>query len=158
MKYIPEIFSTVNTYSNEQNPCSPENPGITWRGILLNAPKEIILSPLEDSIVIPICGFYQLDLSKMQQSEALKFVVTIAEPKGSFSGFMIDSDPNHDAPNPDEKPIDPKDLVGMSTSTYFNLNLLTYVKFPTIAGEYRVFADYAGSRSNILNFKISINN
>ncbi len=154
MEYNPESFSKVIINSREENVCSPKKPEITWRGILINVPVEIIVKPLEDSVIIPLCGFYHLDLSKMHHAEALKFTVIQTEPKVTFVGLFLDEDPSPQAPNPDDEPVNPEDLKGMSTSTYFNPNLLQYVHFPAIPGDYKVYVEYAGSKSNIALFKI----
>lgn len=153
MEYIPEIFGKVKINSKESNLCSPAKPGPEWIGILINAPNEIRIEPGEKNIVIPLCGFFQLEHLKLRKSEPMKIFVVQSDPKTTYTGMVVEQDESPEIPN-EAPPVEDKDLEGMTLGSYFNYNILSYVIFPSIPGDYKVYVEYAGSKSNIALFKI----
>jgi hypothetical protein len=156
MEYKPQTFTSVPINSMEQNICSPSNPGPEWRGILINAPEEIGFALGETRIILPICGYYHLDMESLLESQPLKFNVSKKGEDHFFSGFLLDKDPSPQEPEPFSTEVRKEDLKDLSLGSYFNPNLIDYVNVPLITGEYQVFVEYGGIKSNTVIVKVTI--
>ena len=156
MEFKPQTFSSIPINRMEQNDCSPANPGPEWRGILINAPVEMGFALGETRIILPICGYYHLDMESLLESQLLKFYVFRIGEDHIFSGFLLDKDPSPQAPEPFSTEVKKEDLKGVSLGSYFNPNLLDYVNVPLITGKYQIFVEYGGMKSNTVTVKVTI--
>lgn len=160
MDIKPDIFKNVPLNTSEENPCSP--PEIDSTGIAIQAPAEVTIAVNDANKAIPICGLYMVELLALKKNNLpLKLNVYHIESDFKFSGFMIEKEPHLQAPEP--KPQfqvdEPEpDLSGTVIGSYFNPNLLKYVKFPLLPGFYEVHAEYADLASNKVTIKVVIKN
>lgn len=157
MEYKPDKFSKVLINSNQASECSPPEQLPNWRGVLINSPETVVLSASAESASIPICGYYQLGMDKLDESGPLRFVVRQKETDSVYRGIMLQEDSSPEEPHPDgDRKPSAAQMKNMAVGAYFNPNLLDYVKMPTTPGQYEVYAEYAGSKSNTANFRIEL--
>lgn len=145
-------FERVPLNSRERNACSPAEPALPWRGIVIQAPSQVAYQPGKpvdgQFAAIPICGFYRLDMDKLLDSKGLVLVAVNVEDKTRYSGLMIDQDAGLMEEDPDQKPLDPARMKGMLSAAWFNPNLARYVQLPAAPAVYHVHAEYGGMVSN----------
>jgi hypothetical protein len=156
MEFKPEKFSKVPVNTFEPNLCSPEEQDPEWRGILIEAPKEVIFSAGDSEKYIPVCGYYQLDMDRLKTSQPLKLNVIKQGDDKIFSGFVVEEDPSPSEPEPFPTDSVEEEDEGLVLGSYFNPDLLNFVRIPLITGEYIIFAEYAGMKSNTVNIKIQV--
>jgi hypothetical protein len=154
-------YDDVQLGTREPSACSPTRPDdVKWRGILIQARSHVTLIPGRPAAsgrfaVIPVCGLYMLDLLNLMGGQAMQFVITDAESRQVYRGPVIEVDDNPQAPNPDEKPIDPASLKGIATGSHFNLDATQYVALPARAATYQIAIEYGGSRSNTVTVVVA---
>lgn len=145
-------FYQVPLNTRESNPCSPKDPGPKWRGILIQAPKRVVFKRGQEAgeafAVIPICGFYTLDLVSLMNGAPMTLIATDKSTQRVYSGAVVEADPSPNDPPPDDEPVDPTALKGLATSSYFNPNLASYVGLPARPAVYEVIVEYGGMQSN----------
>ena len=158
MDHTPDKFSQVPLNTRMQTDCSPPEQLPTWRGLILQAPEHVVLRPGDEKNAIPVCGYYQLDMAKLQKAGPLTLVVVQKGKEKSedavYRGAMVDEDPSPEVPPPDDRGLKPADMAGMASGSYFNPDLLHYVRMPATPGRYEVYAEYAGARSNTVSITL----
>jgi hypothetical protein len=156
MEFKPEKFGKVLLNTSVASECSPPEQLPTWRGIIINAPETIKGRVGDSGISIPICGYYQLAMDALEASGPMRFVVKHKDSDSIYRGAMIEEDASPDVPSPNEKALSPEQMKRMASGSYFNPDLLRYVKMPTAPGSYDVYAEYAGAKSNTVSFMIEL--
>ena len=153
-----QSFRDVPLNTREQNPCSPKDPGPQWRGILIQAPTQVSFGhgavAREVFAAIPICGLYTLDLSSLMNGAPMKLIAIDKKTQKIYTGAVVDEDPSPEEPPPTSEPLDPAKLKGLATSSYFNLNLVSYVRLPAHLALYDVMVEYGGMQSNKVPIEI----
>lgn len=144
------IFQNIPLDTDDQNICSPADPGIYWRGVVLRGPSQV---PLPENIaqyrdlIIPICGLYLVNAADtVRYPGSLVFVVTDDASGQTYRGEYIKEDPSPTIPQPRSSP--PSLSSKQAFGSYFNVNVAAYVKLPLQPARYRVKVEYAGHQSN----------
>lgn len=156
MDYIPELYKKVEVGTYQEAPCSPAIPSSCWSGIIITAPKSIILEENE-RLVVPVCGYYLVPvLSAMDDDLPLSVHVRLIDSKNVLSGAIIEEGENEpDEPLPDDAPsLSKEDFEDVLTGGYFNIDVQHYLKDKLMPGVYEVVVTYAGVSSNIVQLEI----
>lgn len=66
----------------------------------------------------------------------------------TFQGVVGDEDPNPEAPNPNQRPIDPASVANISNGAALNRNLFQFVKLPRQAAQYELYLEFGEYGSN----------
>lgn len=153
------LFRKVPLNTREPNPCSPKDLGPKWRGIVIQAPKRVLLGSGENTgqafATVPICGLYTLDLVNLMNGSPMRLIAIDRATRKMYTGAVVDADPSPDAPPPDDgEPVDPAALKGLATSSYFNPDLVNYVGLPARSAVYDVMVEYGGVQSNKVTIEI----
>ena len=154
------LFENVPLNTRESTPCSPKDPGPNWRGILIQAPKQVVISRGQEAKTayagIPVCGLYTLDLASLMDGAPMMLILKDQATQAIYTGAVVDKDPSPEEPPPPEKPLDPEALKGLATSSYFNPNIASYVRLPARPATYQVMVKYGGMQSNIVTIQILV--
>lgn len=150
------LFQQVPLDTNEQTACSPEDPGINWRGVLIRAPSRIILPDKNfdySALVIPICGLYLVDVAQTFRNPGPKMLVVVDNTSGqTYRGALIKRVAEPTVPPPQSKRINPSTKA--SFGGYFNVNVAAYVELPRQTARYRLKIEYAGYQSNEVDIAV----
>jgi len=136
--------------------CSPDEPPLPWKGLVINAVGEVKLESKDGFAGLIICGYYRVDLVKLLDGKALNLVAVNVSTGQEYRGEMLDPEEGTIAKNPDAEPVTPDMVEGMSTASYFNPDLLAYVDLPKTSAIYDIFAEYGGHTSNVVRVKVVI--
>ena len=147
-----EKFKTVTINSRTHNPCSPEEPGHRFLGILINAPKKVSFKKDNASergktfAIIPICGLYLLKVKDQAKysgkvEEAMRLVAVSKETGKEYSGRLIAPEPVPTIPDAPLPSLSPEQLADMATGGDFNPNLAEQVPLPAALGSYDVYVE-----------------
>ncbi len=142
------IFSQVPLYSNEPNACTPAEPSGQWHGVLIAAPSVVTLPADGAALTAHICGRYLIETTRLLAGKPMTLHVTDKATGATFQGVVGDEDPNPEAPNPNQRPIDPASVANMSNGAALNRNLFQFVKLPRQAAQYEVYLEFGGYESN----------
>ncbi|MFO1350296.1 MAG: hypothetical protein U1F68_06295 [Gammaproteobacteria bacterium] len=137
---------------------SSKDPGPKWRGILIQAPKQVLFGRGQEAdeafAAIPICGLYTLDLVDLMNGGPMVLIAMDKKTQKIYTGAMVDADPSPEEPAPNDAPPDPAALKGLATSSYFNPNLASYVQLPARPAVYEVMVEYGGMQSNKVTIEL----
>ncbi len=61
-----------------------------------------------------ICGRYLIETTRLLAAKPMTLHVTDKATGATFQGVVGDEDPNPEAPNPNQRPIDPASVANMS--------------------------------------------
>lgn len=159
-----KLFESVDFGSTQSYACSPPEPeDPAWQGILIRAPKRIAFKPGETVgqrkafARIPICGFFMFAASPgpAPTDQPMKLVVSDQRTKKTYAGMIVEEDPGHPEPAPEPPSVDPKDLEGLLSGGYFNVNLADYVRLPAEPGRYDVRVECGPHRSNTVSVEVA---
>ncbi|PIE04431.1 MAG: hypothetical protein CSA76_04260 [Spirochaetales bacterium] len=158
MKYYPDIFSSVPVNTSEINACSPKDPGVDWLGLVIRAPLKIEIAAEDaDKAVVPLCGFYQVEMTDALKSPSPRIYVKNTDSGHIYEGGLLDRDENPQEPLPlPEEPLDPADLKDMLLGSWFNPDLTDYVSFPVTSAVYEIYVEYAGMQSNKVRVELTV--
>jgi hypothetical protein len=153
------LFAQVPLNSRLQNNCSPAEPPLPWQGLLIQAPTQVGFRPGkqvdERFAIIPICGYYRLEMTKLMGGAPLTLVAVNTADQSRYTGAVIDEDPGHPAPRRGAPPpLTADDVNGVLSASYFNPNLARYVALPAVEAVYRVHAEYGGAVSNAVQIAV----
>lgn len=127
------LFEKVPLGTSDQNICSPADPGIYWRGVLLRAPLKFALPEnmaQHTEFVVPICGLYLVNAADtVRHPGPLVLVVTDNASGETYKGEIVKEDPNLTSPQPRSR--SPKPSSKQAFGSYFNLNVAAYVRLPS---------------------------
>lgn len=149
------------------SPSRPADPA--FRGIVIRAPRKVAFKKgaIADRDVgfalVPICGYYRLDLLLPDRysdlHEAIVLVATDLDRKEVFSGRT--ADPDLLVPPPGEPASTPGGEQSYQSGPhvyggYFNPNLVQYARLPRRSATYEVHAELEGSgvRSNRVTIEL----
>ncbi|MBU3004972.1 hypothetical protein [Paraglaciecola arctica] len=155
-------FKSIELNSDSKNLCSPDiSTQSDFIGVAINVPTEVefeAAKPAEDGsfTVIPICGFYQLDLAELSKDSVIQLFAMNVETQQVYRGNLIEEDAGTEEPMPfDEPELQPQDLEGQLLSAYFNPNLVQYVDLPIAEATYKILVQIGQVKSNVVEVKIS---
>jgi len=147
-----DLFEHVPFDTNKQSACSPADPGIEWRGLKVRVPSEVALPKKNTphfALVIPLCGIYRINLAQaIRFPGPLTLIVTDIATGKTYRGPIVDRDPNITIPPPPSPPLNASAFEGVFSSTYFNVDVASYVALPLQPSRYRLKVEWAGYQSN----------
>ena len=153
-----ELFEQVPFNTNKQTACSPTDPGIDWRGLKVRAPSQVVMpekGAVLKTLVVPLCGIYRINLAQaVRYPGPLILVVTDVATGKAYVSPVVDRDPNITIPPPPPPPLDASAFEGMFSSTYFNVDVASYVTLPLRPARYSVKVEWAGYQSNELRIDV----
>lgn len=153
-----KAFDQVPFDTEEQNACSPPDPGFGWRGLKVRAPSQVVLpgkDALQSVLRIPLCGIYCLDLAKVMQHPGRMMLVVTDDISGkTYRGAIVDQDPNPTIPPPRSAPIDPAIYESQAFGSYLNVDVASYVALPLQRARYRVKVEWSGYESNEVSVEV----
>jgi hypothetical protein len=157
-----EMFEKIQVGMLGPTPCSPQKQDLSFRGILINAPKQVLfkkgqrIGRLGAFVLIPVCGYYHLNVPSPPKYsniiEAMTLVAINIETKQRYAGPMID--PDTAAPPPRREPPPREMVANISVEGYFNPNLANYVSLPQEPGTYAIHVELENIKSNIVQVKL----
>jgi len=156
----PKLFLGVPLNTFERTQCTPPQPDISWRGVVIRAPlkvsfkRGIHIGRTKAFAAIPICGLYVLDVLWPLAEDVVLLVARDIRRGKIYSGAIVNIDPSPEKPPPERPPLRKEDVEGMATGRYFNPNLADFVKLPQEPGIYEVYAEVRGNRSNVVTIEI----
>ncbi|GAB4229327.1 MAG: hypothetical protein OHK0028_03370 [Deltaproteobacteria bacterium] len=143
------------------NDCSPEIADREFRGIVINAPKNVTVGERgappwsASALFVPLCGTYVHSLGvdiglRTDFAKSIVGVAVDAKTHRTFSGkIMVDESSRRPDPSP-EKKLSPKEMEGRTIRGYFNANLGESLDLPDREAEYIVYATLGPYKSNVL--------
>jgi len=150
------LFQQVPLDTNTQAACSPTDPGIDWRGVLIRAPSRIVL-PKENSeqtLIIPICGLYLVDVANTFRHPGPKILIAVDSTSGkTYKGALVKRPRERIIPPPPSRPVNPNSKAAFGN--YFNVNAADYIVLPLQPAHYRLKIEYAGYQSNEVVIEIT---
>lgn len=157
-------FESVELNSDIQNDCSPEiSNDSNFVGIAINAPTSVTFNPSKPAadgsfVVIPLCGYYQLDMAKLLEDAVIRLFAMNIETEEVYRGTLVDEEPGSEAPLPfDEPDLSPEDLEGQLLGAYFNPNFAAYVSLPIEQAKYKILVQIGETKSNVVDVELKIN-
>jgi hypothetical protein len=162
MALSDEMFETVQVGSLGPNPCSPKEPDPSFRGILINAPKQVYfkkgqrIGRLGAFALIQVCGYYHLNVPSPPKYdniiEAMTLVAINIETQKRYAGPMMK--PDTAAPPPSREPPSREEVANISVAGYFNPNLADYVSLPPEPGTYDIHVELDEMKSNVIRIEL----
>ncbi len=153
-----ELFENVPFGTNKQTTCSPAEPGIDWRGVIVRAPSQVVLPGKDTShpaLIIPLCGIYRINLAKAMRHPGPRMLIVTDVDTGQlyrgaklYRGAIFNRDQSITIPPPRSRPRDPAAFEGIFSGTYFNIDVASYVALPPQPARYRVKVEWSGYESN----------
>jgi hypothetical protein len=157
-----EMFEAVQVGSLGPNPCSPKEPDPSFRGILINAPKQVSfkkgqrIGRLGAFALIQVCGYYHLNVPSPPKYdniiEAMTLVATNIKTQQRYVGPMME--PDTVAPPPSREPPSREEVANISVAGYFNPNLADYVNLPLEPGTYDIHVELDEMKSNVVRIEL----
>ena len=141
-------------FSAAEHPDGPKPPQPQWRGVMISAPAEIVLS-LRDPMVI-LRGCYRISGANYPAKDRLKLIAVDVATKREYTGGAGQRDSSPDVPPPPSDPPDPETIKRMVFSGFFNADLMGTLKLPFTSGTYRIRAEFGNIPSNEITVKITV--
>src|SRR5690606_18266943 len=103
--------------------------------------------------IIPICGLYLVNAADtVRYPGPLVLIVTDSQSGQIYKGEVVKEDPDPIIPQP--RSSRPSLSSKQAFGSYFNVNVVDYVKLPLQPARYRVKVEYAGHHSDDVNIEI----
>lgn len=156
----PKLFLGVPLNTFERTQCTPPEPDLSWRGVVIQAPRKVSfkrgarIGETKSFAAIPICGLYVLAVSWPLEEDVILLVARDIRTEKIYSGPIVNLNPRPEAPHPGRPPLRKEDVEGMATGRHFNPNLADFVKLPEEPGIFQVYAEVRGNRSNVVTIEI----
>jgi hypothetical protein len=149
-------YADVPLNSREPNACSPAQPPLPWLGIMIQAPTRVAFAAAkpQDGVVVPVCGFYRIDMAHLLDGKPLMLVAVNLASKKRHAGPMVDVETEPVLPDPQARPLDANAVKGLVSSSHFNPDLAHYVVLPAAAAVYEVHVEYGGMVSNSVQIAV----
>ncbi|MBI5384815.1 MAG: hypothetical protein HZA90_09030 [Verrucomicrobia bacterium] len=141
-------------YNTDELPESPKPPNPQWRGVLIDAPAQAVLSLKQPMIILR--GTYRIQGTNYPANDRLRLVAVDAATKQEYAGTAGQRDPSPDVPPPKTEEPDPEVVKRMVFSGFFNADLVATVKLPRAAGLYRVRAELGNLKSNEITIQVAV--
>ena len=145
----------------EQNICSPKIVDYKWNGIQINVPSKIIYNKIlsdVEQLTIPICVFYNIKIAKILDNKPIYIYVKDINNNDIYEGSLIQFDKSTEVYPLENDEIDLQEFSEMSTSSFFNINLNSYVKLPFKETTFLITVKYGEYFSNDAITTIVIDN
>jgi len=148
-------FSDVVPGTLTSNKHSPKPRRGDFRGVLVSAPRRVVLRP---GAVIPICGFYLVPAAALVGDHAppggIRLIVESATSGLAVTSRLVPPDPIEPEPGGDAP--GPAELGDLLRGGYFNPDLIDHVSLPWRPGRYAVRAELAGYTSNVVRIELAL--
>ena len=157
MDFQPPLFDHVPYGSIEAAECAPKVEDRRFRGIVIRVPDQVRLLE-EETVTLPICGFYQLPTFPLIQGATMhvhvRGVAGTPVPPVNGQVVVMDGANEPDDPPPPMPPPDPRRYAHKVSEAYFYLDGQRYLPLELPAGTYEVCVAYGEARSNIARFTV----
>lgn len=158
----PDPWKNVPINENRPCACSPAAPGVHWRGMVVNAPKQVkfkatdVIDEYGAFAAVPLCVYYMFDVPAVPVHENYKITAVNTKSGQRYEGEIIDLDPGTDLPPPAElaPPTPPPDVTGLASGGYMNPNIINYVALPRESATYEVTLSFRGFKSNSVTIQL----
>lgn len=154
-------FFEVELNTNSPNECSPKFPDGSPFGIIIAAPKRVsfeygkTVGEHGKMMSVPICGTVFMDIPSPPTDELMVFHVMDTVTGDIYEKPIVDLDESPDEPFPEEDQFpSPEELEDLSVISYFNYDLLDYIKLSSNPGIYNVKVLWRGKQSNTVTIEI----
>jgi hypothetical protein len=161
-RFSDPAFEGVIPGSLLSYPCSPviDDFDVDFRGILLNAPKEVYLDAVaQGPPPVVVCGTYAFDWNYLDLEgeflESISLVVVDEDTNESRSAAM------QTMQNPSVKPrmleqegLDPSDFEGRVIEKHFNPDLGELLDLPRKPATYVIYATLGTYKSNVVRVRV----
>lgn len=141
-------------YNADQNPQSPKPPSPQWRGVMIEAPGEVILSLRQPMLLLH--GTYRIQGSNYPAKDNLRIIAVDAATKREYTGIAGQRDSSPDAPPPPSEPPNPETVKRMVFSGFFNTDLVGTLRLPLASANYRVRVEFGNIPSNEINIRVIV--
>jgi hypothetical protein len=141
-------------FGSEEHPESPKPPNPQWRGVLIAAPEQAVLTLRTPGILLR--GTYRIQGGNYPKDDRLRLTATDIVSRKQFTGAAGQRDPSPDVPPPDSEAPDPETLKRMIFSGFFNADLVATVKLPWTNATYRVRAELGPIQSNEVTVQVLV--
>jgi len=141
-------------YSADQHPQSPRPPNPDWRGVMIAAPPEAVLTARQPLLILRGC--YRIAGTNYPANDRLKLIAVDIATRREYNGLAGQSDPSPDVPPPPSAPPDPETVRRMIFSGFFNADLMGTLKLPLAPATYRVRAEFGNLPSNELTIRVAV--
>lgn len=157
MDFVPPDFSQVPYGSVAAASCAPRVADPRFKGIAIRTPERIRVSQGEP-IVLPVCGYYQLDTAPLLMGAEIHVHAkgVGATPVPPLSGKVV-TDMGENAPEvpPPGPPVNPRDYAGQVSESYFYYDAQRYLPLQLPPGTYDIMITYGRVQSNTVRVEIS---
>lgn len=153
-----DVFRSVQLNTFGKTECSPSDPGMNWEGIVIRAPRTVVLSRENvriDGIRIPLCGFYRINLGKVFGQKPLAISLANTRTGTVYHGEAVEKYEHLMIPPPPSKSPEPEMLARQSVVEYFNYDISTFVAFPKEPATYDVFVEFGQTQSNVVRIVVT---
>lgn len=134
-------------FSTAEDPRSPQPPNPSWRGLLLSAPPQAVLSLRQPMVLVH--GSYRIQGDAYPADDRLRLVAVDTATGVEYAGEAGERDPSPTLPPPEpEEPVEPEVFKRMIFSGFFNADLMATARLPWKSGTYKVRAELGRIRSN----------
>jgi hypothetical protein len=138
--------------TEEQNACSPADPGFGWRGVKVRAPSQVFI-PAKDgphsALIMPLCGIYTINVAKAIRNPGRQVLIVTDDSTGqTYRGEIVDRDPDLLIPPPKTRRLRAEDYEHQAFGGYLNVDVASYVALPLQPARYRVKVEWSGYESN----------
>lgn len=141
-------------YSADEHPQSPKPPNPQWRGVMIAAPAEAVLTLRQPMLLLR--GSYRIQGTNYPANDRLKLIAVDVVAKREYTGFAGQRDASPDVPPPSSAPPDPEIVKRMIFSGFFNADLVATLKLPRVSATYRVRAEFGDIPSNEITVQIVV--
>ena len=141
-------------YSTAQLPDSPKPPNDQWRGVLISAPAQAVLSLRQPMVLLH--GFYRVPGTNFTPEARLKITAIDAGTKRQYSALAGQREASPDEPPPRRPPPDPELMKTMIFSQHFNTDLIAALGLPWTNATYKVKAEFGSMPSNEISVQVVV--
>lgn len=141
-------------YNADEHPESPKPPGPEWRGVMIAAPAQIVLS-LRNPLLI-LRGCYCIQGSEYPADDQIKITALDEQAKRKYTGVAGQRDASPEVPRPAKAPPKPETLKRMVFSGFFNADLLGTLGLPPATATYRVRVEFGNIPSNEITIQVAL--
>jgi hypothetical protein len=133
-------------------PDSPQPPNARWRGILISAPSQVVLTIKQPLLLVR--GTYRIQGDTYPKDDTLYLAAFDTLTRKEYIQAAGQQDESPDEPPPPSDPEDPALVQRMVFSGYFNADLAGMLGLPWAPATYRVMARMGHLQSNQLVIRV----
>ena len=141
-------------YTADEHPQSPKPPNPQWRGVMIAAQTQAVLTLRQPMLLLHGC--YRIQGANYPAKDRLKLIVVDMSSKREFNGVAGQREASPDVPPPPSAPPDPETVKRMVFSGFFNTDLVAMLQLPRVPATYRVRAELGNIPSNEVTIQVTV--